>query len=42
MREHHLGNTPLAYELIQKAESIPKGGIGEQYLIDIYSKMEQK
>jgi glycosyltransferase involved in cell wall biosynthesis len=39
MREHHQGNFQLAYELFQKAESRPKGGIGDQYLIDIYSKI---
>jgi tetratricopeptide (TPR) repeat protein len=39
MREHHQGNFQLAYELLQKAEKAPKGGIGDQYLIDIYSKI---
>jgi tetratricopeptide (TPR) repeat protein len=33
------GNYELAYTMINEAESLKKGGAGEQYLIDLYSKI---
>ncbi|MBE9569116.1 MAG: glycosyltransferase [Proteobacteria bacterium] len=38
-KQHRDGNYKLAYQFIKNAETVKKGGAGEQFLIDLYSRI---
>lgn len=38
-KRHKEGNYELAFQFLKKAEAIEKGGAGEQFLIDLYSRI---